>query len=73
MRSTHSISVRLCIPTRVSSRMSAGRPMMRANRRATLKYCPYSASRCLGYSASTSGLRSTSASWIVSAAMWAVS
>ena len=47
IRSTHSISVRLCMPTRVSSRMSAGRPMTRANSRATLKYWPYSSSsRC---------------------------
>ncbi len=33
MRSTHSIRVRLCMPTRVSSRISTGRPMIRANRR----------------------------------------
>ena len=49
IRSTHSISVRLCIPTRVSSRISVGRPMTRANRRATLKYSPYSSSSSLGY------------------------
>ena len=47
MRSTHSISVRLCMPTRVSSRISAGRPITWANSRATLKYCPYSSSSAL--------------------------
>ena len=48
IRSTHSISVRLCMPARVSSRISAGRPMTRANRRATLKYWPYSSSSSFG-------------------------
>ena len=37
MRSTHSISERECMPMRVSSRMRAGRPIRRTNRRATLK------------------------------------
>ena len=49
MRSTHSISVRLCIPARVSSRINAGRPITRANNRATLKYSPYSSSSIDGY------------------------
>ena len=40
MRSTHSISVRDCMPTRVSSRIRAGRPITFANSRATLKYSP---------------------------------
>ena len=37
IRSTHSMSVRECIPTRVSSRMTAGFPMTFTNVRATLK------------------------------------
>ncbi len=37
IRSTHSMSERDCIPTRVSSRMRAGRPMRAAKPRATLK------------------------------------
>ena len=69
MRSTHSISVRLCIPTLVSSRMSAGRPITWANRRATLKYWPYSASRRFSYCCSTNGSSSRNASWSTSAAM----
>ena len=48
IRSTHSISVRLCMPALVSSRINAGRPITRANRRATLKYCPYSSSSSFG-------------------------
>jgi hypothetical protein len=49
IRSTHSMRVRLCMPTRVSSRMRAGRPITWAKSLATLKYSPYSASRSLGY------------------------
>ena len=37
IRSTHSISVRECIPTRVSSRITAGLPISVTNVRATLK------------------------------------
>ena len=37
IRSTHSMSVRDCMPTRVSSLISAGWPMTLANSRATLK------------------------------------
>ena len=40
MRSTHSMSVRDCMPTRVSSRIERGRPITFANKRATLKYNP---------------------------------
>ena len=40
IRSTHSISVCECIPTRVISRMTAGLPMTFTNVRATLKYWP---------------------------------
>ena len=48
IRSTHSMRVRLCMPTLVSSRIRAGRPITRAKSRATLKYWPYSASSALG-------------------------
>ena len=37
MRSTHSMSVWLCMPTRVSCCISAGCPMMCAKARATRK------------------------------------
>ena len=37
MRSTHSISVRDCMPTRVSSRITAGLPIARTNARATFQ------------------------------------
>ena len=48
MRSTQSMSVRDCMPTRVSSRMSAGWPITLENSRATLKYSPYSSSSSCG-------------------------
>ena len=73
MRRTHSINVRLCMPTRESSRINAGRPMMRANRRATLKYWPYSSSTSCWYLCSAAALPVLSASPITSAAMRAVS
>ena len=37
IRSTHSMRLRDCMPTRVSSRMTAGLPMITLNSRATLK------------------------------------
>jgi hypothetical protein len=37
IRSTHSMRLRECIPTRVSSRMRAGWPISFTNVRATLK------------------------------------
>ena len=74
MRSTHSISVRLCMPTRVSSRISAGRPMTRAKRRATLKYRPYSLVEQLRVALQArSASPATSASSSTSAAMPPVS
>ena len=40
IRSAHSMAGRDCIPTRVSSRKSAGLPISRAKSRATRKYVP---------------------------------
>ena len=47
MRSTQSMRLRDCMPTRVSWRISAGWPITFEKSRATLKYRPYSSSSSL--------------------------